>query len=76
MVMAILQAYSTPGITSGKNSLSRPQSGSQFENFEISNTDFHSIFHGYDGIGDVTGCPQSRPSIFPYKWNKNIFHDK
>ena len=33
-----------------------------------------SIFHDDDVIDDVTGWPQSRPSIFLYKLN-NIFHD-
>ena len=32
-------------------------------------------FHDDDVINDVTGWPQSRPSIFLYKWNNNIFHD-
>ena len=34
-----------------------------------------SIFHGDDVIHDVTGWPQSRPSLFLYKWNMNIFRD-
>ena len=32
-------------------------------------------FHDDDVIDDVTGWPQSRLSIFLYKWNNNIFHD-
>ena len=32
-------------------------------------------FHVDDIMDDVTGWPQSRPSIFLYKWNKGIFHD-
>ena len=32
-------------------------------------------FHDDDVIDDVTGWPQSWPSIFLYKWNNNIFHD-
>ena len=32
------------------------------------------IFHDDDVIDDVTGRPQSRPSVFLYKWN-NTFHD-
>ena len=34
-----------------------------------------SIFRGDDVIHDVTGWPQSRPSLFLYKWNMNIFRD-
>ena len=34
-----------------------------------------SIFYGDDVINDVTGCPQIRPPIFIYNWNKNIIHD-
>ena len=34
-----------------------------------------SIFCGDDIIHDVTGWPQSRPSLFLYKWNMNIFRD-
>ena len=34
-----------------------------------------SIFHDDDVIDDLTGWPQSRPTIFLYKWNNNIFHD-
>ena len=30
-------------------------------------------FHDDDVIDDVTGWPQSRPSIFLYKWNNNFF---
>ena len=29
-------------------------------------------FHGDDVIDDVTGRPQTRPSIFPYKWKMNF----
>ena len=32
-------------------------------------------FHDDDVIDGVTGWPQSRPSIFLFKWNNNIFHD-
>ena len=31
--------------------------------------------HDDDVIHDVTGWPQSRPSIFLYKWNNNICHE-
>ena len=87
--MAIFLVYSTSGITSGKKSLSRAQNGGHFENFEISNTvpiwpqiwKDHlkfcqkKYFHDDDVIADVTGLPQSRPSIFLYKWNNNTIHD-
>ena len=33
------------------------------------------FFHGDEVIDDVTGWPQSRPSIHLYQSNKNIFHD-
>ena len=32
-----------------------------------------SIFHDDDVIDDVTGWPQSRPSMFLYEWNNIIF---
>ena len=32
-------------------------------------------FHGDDVIDDVTGRPRNRPSIFPYKWKMNFFHN-
>ena len=32
-------------------------------------------FHDDDVIDDVTVWSQSRPSIFIYKLNNNIFHD-
>ena len=38
MFMAIVLVYSPSGIISGKKSLSRPQNGGHFENFEILNT--------------------------------------
>ena len=70
-------------------SLSRAQNGGHFENFEISNTAsiwpqiwkdrpklcLKKYFYDDDVIDDVTGWPQSRPSIFLYEWNNNIFHD-
>ena len=72
-----------------QKSLSRARNSVHFENFEILNT--ASIWpqiwkdrpklcqkkysHDDDVIDDVTGWPQSRPSIFLYKWNNNIFHD-
>ena len=89
MLMAIFLVYSPSGITSGKKSLSRAQKGGHFENFEILNTASiwpqiwkdrpklwkKKYFHDDDVIDDVTGWPQSRPSIFLYIWNNNIFHD-
>ena len=33
------------------------------------------VFHDDDVIDGVTGWPQSRPFIFLYKWNNNVFHD-
>ena len=89
MLMAIFLVYSTSGIASGKKSLSRAQNGGHFENFEILNTasiwpqiwkDRPKLcqkiyFRDDDVIDDVTGWLQSRPSIFLYKWNNNIFHD-
>ena len=32
-------------------------------------------FQNDDVIDDVTGRPQSRPFMFLYKWNNNVFHD-
>ena len=89
MLMAIFLVYSTSGITSGKKSLSRAQNSGHFENFEILNTASiwpqiwkdrpklcqKKYFHDDDVIDDVTGWPQSRPSIFLYELNNNIFHD-
>ena len=89
MLMAIFLVYSTAGTTSGKKSLLRAQNCGHFGNFEILNTasiwpqiwkDRPKIcqkksFHDDDVIDDVTGWPQSRPSIFLYEWNNNIFHD-
>ena len=73
-----------------RKSLSPAQNRGHFENFEILNTasiwpqiwkdrpklcQKKKYFHDDDVIDDVTGWPQSRPSIFLYKWNNNIFHD-
>ena len=71
MLMAIFLVYSTSGITSGKT---------------VSASFWHQIWKDHpklcqkkyfhdDFIDDITGWPQSRPSIFLYKWNNNIFHD-
>ena len=88
MLMAIFLVYSTSGITSGKKSLSRAQNGGYFKKNEILNTASiwpqiwkdrpklckNKYFHN-DVIDGVTGWPQSRPSIFLYKLNNNVFHD-
>ena len=77
------------GIISGKKSLLRAQNGGHFENYEIFNTASiwpqiwkdrpkfcqEKHFHDDDVINDGTGWPQSRPFIFLYIWNNNIFHD-
>ena len=68
-------------------SVSLAQNDDHFENFQISNVApiwpqiwkgrlklCQKNFHDDDVIDDVTGRPQSRPSIFLYKWNI-IFHD-
>ena len=34
-----------------------------------------NIFHDDDVIDDVTVWPQSRPSLFLYKWKNDSFHD-
>ena len=89
MLMAIFLVYSPSGIASDKKSLSRAQNGGHFENFGILNTASiwpqiwkdrpklckKKYFHDDDVIDDVTGWSQSRPSIFLYIWNNNIFHE-
>ena len=64
-------------------SLSLALNDGHFENFQILNVapiwpqiwkGRLKLFHDDDAIDDVTGRPQSRPSIFLYKWNI-IFHD-
>ena len=86
MLMAILLVYSTSGITSGKT-VCRDLKMAAILKYEmqlhsdlryektVRNIAKKSIFHGDDVIHYVTGWPQSRSSIFLYKWNKNIFHD-
>ena len=70
-------------------SLSRVQNGGHFENFEILNIASiwpqiwkdrpklcnKKYFRDDDVIDGVIGWPQSRPFIFLYKWNNNVFHD-
>ena len=89
MLMATFLVYSTSGITSGKKSLSRVQNGCHFKNFKTLNTASNwpqmwkdrpklcqkKYFYNDDVIDGVTGWPQSRPSIFLYKWNNKFFHD-
>ena len=87
MLMAIFLAYSTSGITSGIKIVvslkCRP-----FWNFLNIKHSFNltsdmkrssqimpkKVFHDDDVIHDFSGWPQSRPSIFLYKWNNKIFH--
>ena len=87
MLMAIFLVYSTSGITSGKK-VSRElkmaailkilkyetqlQLDLRYENI-VQNYAKKKYFHDDDVIDDVTGWTQSRPSLFLYKWNNNIF---
>ena len=75
--MTLFLVYSTSGITSGKKSLSQVQNRGHFENIAILNTTsiWHqtwkdrrklcqkSIFHHDDIFYNITGWPQSQPSI-------------
>ena len=54
--------------------LTQLQSDLRYEKI-IQNFVQKKYFHDDDVINDVTGWPQSRPSIFFYKWNNNTFHD-
>ena len=89
MLMAIFLVYSTSDIISGKKVcrelkmaailkilkyLTQLQSDLRYEKI-VPNFAKKMYFHDDDVINDVTGWPQSRPSIFLYKWNNNIFHD-
>ena len=87
-LVAIFLAYSNSGITSGKKVRSNLKMAAilkmptyyaqvQFDTrYEIiPNYARKSIFGGDDVIDDVTGWPQSSPSVFPYKWKMNIFLD-
>ena len=86
MLMAIFLVYSTSSVTPGKKFVASSKWW-PFWNFEILNTASvwpqlwkyrHKLakkyFHDDDVNDDVTGWPQSQPSIFLYKWN-TIFHD-
>ena len=88
MLMAIFLVYSTSDITSGKKVYRELKMAAilNFLNIKRSfnlNSDMKRLsqimpkknFHDDDIIDDVTGWPQSWPSIFLYKWNNNIFHD-
>ena len=89
MLMAIFPVYSTSGITSGKKVcrelklaailkilkyLTQLQFDFRYEKI-VPNYAKKKYFHDDDVIDGVTGWPQSRPSIFIYKLNNNIFHD-
>ena len=41
----------------------------------VPNYALKGIFYGDDIIDIVKGWHRSRPSIFLYKWNNNVFHD-
>ena len=87
--MAIFLVFSTSGITFGKKvcrelkiaailKILKYQTQLQLDlRYEkiVPNYAKKKYFHDDDVIDDVTGWPQSRPSIFLYKWNNNIFHD-
>ena len=89
MLMAIFPVYSTSGITSGKKvcrelklaailKILKYLTQLQFDfRYEKIVPDYakKKYFHDDDVIDGVTGWPQSRPSIFIYKLNNNIFHD-
>ena len=89
MLMAIFLVYSTSGITSGKKKFVASSKRRPFlkilnikHSFNLTSDMKRSsqimpkkYFHDDDVIDDVTGWPQSRPSVFLYIWNNNIFHD-
>ena len=86
MLMAIFLVYSPSGIASGKKVCrelkmaailkilkyeTQLQFDLRYENI-VPNYATKRIFDD-EVIDDVTGWPQSRPSIFLYIWNNNIF---
>ena len=86
MLMAIFLVYSTSGITSGKKVCRELKMAAILKNlkyetqlqfdlrYQISSQIMpKKYFHDDDVIDDVTGWPQSRPSLFLYIWNNNIF---
>ena len=89
MLMAIFPVYSTSGITSGKKvcrelklaailKILKYLTQLQFDfRYEKIVPDYakKKYFHDDVVIDGVTGWPQSRPSIFIYKLNNNIFND-
>ena len=70
MLMAIFLVYSTSGITSGKK-VGHKLKMARKDHPKLCQKKY---FHDDDVMNGVTWWPQSRPSIFLYKWNKNIFH--
>ena len=79
MLMAIFLVYSNSGITSDKKVSSKLKMAAflfdlTYEEI-VPNYAKKRYFHDNDVLNDVTGWAQSRPSIFFYKWNNNIFHD-
>ena len=88
MLMVIILVYSPSGITSGKKFVASSKRRPFWKFWNIKHSfkfdlKYEKIvpnfakkyFHDDDVIDDVTGWPQSRPSIFLYIWNNNIFHD-
>ena len=86
MRLAIFLVYSTSGISCGKK-VCRKLKWRPFWKFCNIKHSFNltsdmkrssqimpkKYFDDDDVIDDVTGWPQSRPSIFLYKWKNNIF---
>ena len=68
MLMAIFPVYST------SKYLTQLQFDFRYEKI-VPDYAKKKYFHDDDVIDGVTGWPQSRPSIFIYKLNNNIFHD-
>ena len=76
ILMAIFLVYSTSGITSVKKVSNIKRRFNLTSDMKISSQIMpKNHFHDDAVIDDVTGRPQSRPSILLYKWNYNIFHD-
>ena len=85
MLMAIFLVYSTSGITSGKNVYRELKMAAILKIWNIkhsfnltsdmkrsSHIFSKMYFHDDDVIDGVTGWPQSRPSIFLYKWKQHF----
>ena len=84
MLMAIFLVDSPSGITSGKKVCRELKIVAIFKIFKyLTYLQFDLRYEKSSQImpkkyfhdDDVTGWPQSRPSIFLYKWNNDIFHD-